>query len=355
VVIATKRRALLLCCIAVTAIVSAGAALLFDLPQRNVANAATASCAAEPAPADDADAHAGMVFIPGGAFTMGADDQRPEERLAHRVRVDGFWIDRHEVTNAQFAAFVEATGYVTLAERGVDPATHPGMPAELLAPGSIVFIPPTDLGGGDITQWWQYVQGADWREPEGPGSSIEGRENHPVVHVAYEDALAYARWRDRDLPTEAQWEYAARGGLEGEDYAWGSDYQPGGRLKANSWQGIFPVLNTEEDGYVGTAPVGCFDANGYGLYDMIGNAWEWTNDWYRDGHAAEETINPTGPNLLEIGFAPGESPRRVIKGGSHLCAPNFCARYRPAARQPQEVDLGAAHLGFRTVLNAPGP
>ena len=351
-----KRRLLLSCAGLLAASGAIAAALVLGIPQKPASSAAAGSCTADAAVAvTDAGGRDGMVFIPAGAFTMGADAWQPEERRAHRVRVDGFWIDRHEVTNAQFAAFVEATGYVTLAERGLDPATHPGMPAELLAPGSIVFIPPTDLSGGDITQWWQYVQGADWREPEGPGSSIEGEENHPVVHVAFEDALAYARWRGRELPTEAQWEYAARGGLEGQDFAWGTEYQPGGRLKANSWQGIFPVMNTEEDGYVGTAPVGCFDANGYGLQDMIGNVWEWTSDWYRAGHAAEDAVNPTGPNLLEIGFAPGESPRRVIKGGSHLCAPNYCARYRPAARQPQEVDLGAAHLGFRTVLNAPGP
>ncbi len=353
-----RKRRLLLSSAGLVAVLSAVivAALVSGIPHKPAASAAAGSCAADsPLPGDDAGGHDGMVFISAGAFTMGADGQRPEERWAHRVRVDGFWIDRHEVTNAQFAAFVAATGYVTLAERGLDPATHPGLPAELLAPGSIVFIPPTDLSGGDITQWWQYVGGADWRHPEGPGSAIAGRENHPVVHVAYEDALAYARWRGRVLPTEAQWEHAARGGLDGQDYAWGSDYQPGGRLKANSWQGIFPVMNTGEDGYVGAAPVGCFDANGYGLHDMIGNVWEWTSDWYREGHAAEEAVNPTGPNLLEIGFAPGEFLRRVIKGGSHLCAPNFCSRYRPAARQPQEVDLSAAHLGFRTVLNAPGP
>jgi formylglycine-generating enzyme required for sulfatase activity len=353
-----RNRSLFLSCAGLLAALSAVAAAAFvaEIPHKPAPSAAALDCAADPPmPGDEASGHDGMTFIPAGTFAMGADYQRPEERWTHSVALDGFWIDRHEVTNAQFAAFVAATGYVTLAERGLDPATHPGMPAELLAPGSIVFVPPADLGRGDITQWWQYVAGANWRQPEGPGSSIEGRENHPVVHIAYEDALAYARWRGRDLPTEAQWEHAARGGLDGEDFAWGSEYQPGGRLKANSWQGIFPVMNTGEDGYIGTAPVGCFDANGYGLHDMIGNVWEWTSDWYRDGHAQGDAVNPTGPDLVEIGFAPGGSPRKVIKGGSHLCAPNFCARYRPAARQPQEVDLGAAHLGFRTVLNAPGP
>ena len=353
-----RHRRLLLSCAGLLATlgVVAVAILVSGFPHDRAASAAVGQCAAGPPLADGADAHDGTVFIPAGTFAMGADDQRPEERWTHSVAIDGFWIDRYEVTNAQFAAFVAATGYVTLAERGLDPATHPAMPAELLAPGSIVFIPPTDLSrGGDITQWWQYVGGANWRQPEGPGSSIEGRENHPVVHVAYEDALAYARWRGRDLPTEAQWEYAARGGLVGQDFAWGSEYQPGGRLKANAWQGIFPVMNTGEDGYIGTAPAGCFEANRYGLYDMIGNVWEWTSDWYRDGHGRDDAVNPAGPDIREIGFAPGQSPRKVIKGGSHLCAPNFCARYRPAARQPQEIDLGAGHLGFRTVLNAPGP
>jgi formylglycine-generating enzyme len=258
------------------------------------------------------------------------------------------------VTNAQFREFVTATGYVTLAERGLDPATHPGMAKELLAPGSVVFIPPTNVAsGGRITQWWQYVPGASWREPTGPGSSIAGKDNHPVVHIAYEDALAYARWRRRELPTEAQWEFAARGGRDGED-DWSSAFDAEGKLIANSWQGIFPVYNTNEDGYAGTAPVGCFRPNGYGLYDMIGNVWEWTSDWYRPGHPREKAINPTGPELQDLALTAGQSPSRVIKGGSFLCASNYCARYRPAARQPQEVDLGAAHLGFRTVLNRAG-
>jgi sulfatase modifying factor 1 len=212
------------------------------------------------------------------------------------VRVDGFWIDRHEVTNAQFREFVTAAGYVTLAERGLDPATHPGMPKELLAPGSVVFIPPTNVAsGGRITQWWQYVPGANWREPTGPGSSIAGKDNHPVVHVAYEVALAYARWRGRELPTEAQWEFAARGGRDGED-DWSSAFDAEGKPIANTWQGVFPVYNTNEDGYAGTAPVGCFKPNGYSLYDMIGNVWEWTSDWYRPGHPREKAINPTGLN-----------------------------------------------------------
>lgn len=303
-------------------------------------------------PADEGD-KAGMSFVPGGSFTMGSDRERPEERFSHVVKVDGFWIDRQEVTNAQFAEFVTATGYVTLAERGLDPKTHPNMSADLAAPGSVTFIPPTKLGrGGDLTQWWQYVKGANWREPEGPGSSIKGKENHPVVHVAYEDAIAFAKWRGHELPSEAQWEYAARGGTEiGED--WSQAFDKDGKPIANSWQGIFPVYNTEQDGYAGTAPVGCFPPNGYGLYDMIGNVWELTSDWYVPAHAREAALNPSGPTLLDVRVAAGQSPSKVIKGGSYLCASNYCSRYRPTARQPQEVDLSAGHLGFRTVLNAP--
>jgi formylglycine-generating enzyme required for sulfatase activity len=267
---------------------------------------------------------------------------------------NSFWIDRTEVTNAQFAKFVEATRYVTLAERGLDPKTHPGMPKQLLQPGSMLFIQPTRLDqGGDLTQWWRYVKGANWRAPEGPGSSIKGKENHPVVHVAYEDALAYAHWLGRELPTEAQWEYAARGGHnEGED--WSQAFDKNGKPIANTWQGIFPVYNTEEDGYAGIAPVGCFPPNGYGLYDMIGNVWEWMSDRYVPSHPREEAINPSGPNLLQVPVATGQSPSKVIKGGSYLCASNYCARYRATARQPQEIDLSAGHIGFRTVRNAPG-
>jgi formylglycine-generating enzyme required for sulfatase activity len=319
------------------------------------ASAATpiADCKVYPGIPADEGKNPGMVFIPGGSFTMGSDQERPEERFSHVVRVDGFWIDQHEVTNAEFDQFVEATGYKTLAERGVDPKTHPNMGADLTAPGSVLFIQPTALTrGGDLTQWWQYVKGANWREPEGPGSSIKGKENHPVVHVAYEDALAYANWRGRDLPTEAQWEYAARGGREGgED--WSDAYDKDGKPIANSWQGIFPVYNSDQDGYVGTAPVGCFPPNGYGLYDMIGNVWEWTSDWYVPGHQREAALNPSGPTLMDVRVAAGQSPSKVIKGGSYLCASNYCSRYRPTARQPQEVDLSTGHVGFRTVLNAP--
>jgi formylglycine-generating enzyme required for sulfatase activity len=266
--------------------------------------------------------------------------------------MDGFWIDRHEVTNAQFQKFVDATGYVTLAERGLDPNTHPGVAKELLAPGSVVFVRPTDVArGGRITQWWQFVPGANWRQPSGPGSSIADKHNHPVIHIAYEDALAYARWRGRSLPSEAQWEFAARGGRDGED-DWSSAFNDQGEPIANTWQGIFPLFDTQEDGYSGTAPVGCFKPNGYGLYDMIGNVWEWTSDWYKGAHSRDVATNPTGPELQQVVMR-GQTPRRVIKGGSYLCSSNYCARYRPAARQPQEISLSAAHLGFRTVLNRP--
>ncbi len=329
--------------------------------------AATASCAAgEPGDAspklcsaytglpEGTDAKAGMALISGGTFVMGSDRQQPEERFTHMVRVDPFWIDRHEVTNAQFVRFVAATGHITLAERGLDPKTHPGASEDVLAPGSALFVQPMKADrSGSNAQWWQYVKGANWRQPEGSGSTIAGRENHPVVHVAYEDALAYARWLGRELPTEAQWEFAARGGkLDEQD--WMSAYTADGKPIANTWQGIFPVYNSAEDGYVGAAPVGCFKPNGYGLYDMIGNVWEWTGDWYHAGHSREPAVNPMGPDLLQVGLIAGRAPSKVIKGGSYLCAHNYCARYRPTSRQPQEIDLSTGHVGFRTVLRA-GP
>ena len=300
---------------------------------------------------------AGMVWIDGGSFTMGDDDERPEESAAHEVMVKGFWIDRHEVTNAAFARFVEATGYVTVAERGLDPADHPGMPPELLAPGAVVFTPPDGLLNlVDVRQWWRYVPGADWRHPTGPGSSIEGRDNYPVVNIAYEDAQAYARWLGRELPTEAQWEFAARGGLDGTTYSWGDEYyDPVAGWRANTWQGLFPLQDDADDGYHGAAPVGCFAPNGYGLFDMAGNVWEYARDWYVPEHPPGPVTDPQGPDMaLAARYAGAAVPSVVIKGGSYLCAPNFCARYRPAARQPQELSLGASHLGFRTVSNDPG-
>lgn len=277
--------------------------------------------------ADDASSpHPGMVWVKGGRFIMG-DTLYPEEGPLREVSVDGFWMDRTEVTNAEFAAFVEATGYVTVAERPVDETLHPGLPPEMRKPGAVVFIMPNDVSGmGDISQWWQYVPGANWRQPGGPDTSIEGKDHFPVTAIAYEDALAYATWKGRTLPTEAQWEWAARGA---NPDAPAPRAQP---KQANTWQGLFPVINEAEDGFVGIAPVGCFEPNELGLHDMIGNLWEWTADAYEG--------------------APG---RHVIKGGSWLCAPSYCLRYRPGARQPQEVDLATTHLGFRTILIAPPP
>jgi formylglycine-generating enzyme required for sulfatase activity len=295
---------------------------------------------------------ANMVRVSGGTFAMGSDTRYPEERYTHAVHVDDFWIDRHEVTNAQFKRFVDATGYVTLAERGPDFRRHAGLTGDLAEPGSVLFVAPTTFNR-DLSQWWRYVKGANWREPSGPGSTSAGMENRPVVHITYGDALAYAHWLGRELPTEAQWEFAARGGAGSDVPDWTSAFGKDGKPIANTWQGVFPVYDTGEDGYGAPAPVGCFPPNGYGLYDMIGNVWEWTTDWYRPGHPRGEADNPAGPNLLEVRLAKGQMPSKVIKGGSYLCSSNYCGRYRPAARQPQELDLSAGHVGFRTVLNVP--
>jgi sulfatase modifying factor 1 len=304
--------------------------------------------------------HPEMIWIPGGTFRMGSDRHYPEERPVHRVAVDGFLIDRWPVTNDQFARFVEATGHVTFAELPPDPADYPGALPEMLYAGSLVFVAPDGpVDRSDIGHWWEYMPRADWRHPQGPQSSLEGRGRHPAVHVTYEDAQAYARWAGKELPTEAEWEFAARGGLEGASYAWGEEFMPGGRFMANTWQGEFPWQNRVEDGYRGTSPVGAFPENGYGLYDMIGNVWEWTTDWYRPAHPGETLKaccaphNPRGgseaesydPDLPEIRI-----PRKVLKGGSHLCAPNYCRRYRPAARFPEPVDTSACHVGFRCVV-----
>jgi len=289
-----------------------------------------------------ADTGAYEVWIHGGKFFMGSDTHYPEERSAHEVSIAGFWIDSHEVTNTQFTEFVDETGYLTVAERQPRPQDYPDIPAEMLEPGAAVFFSPVSIANnGDITQWWRFVPGASWRHPEGPGSSIDGRENHPVVQVAYEDALAYAIWKGRALPTEAQWEFAALGGAK--DFTGRSEayrYKDG-KWTANTWQGVFPIQNSKSDGYEGTAPVGCFTSNGYGLYDMIGNVWEITADRYKRDHDAMQPASG----------APVSTSRITIKGGSFLCAENFCARYRPTARQPQDADLGASHIGFRTVRN----
>ena len=303
---------------------------------------------------------AGMSRIPGGAFTMGSNDHYPEEAPAHRVRVDPFWIDRYAVTNREFARFVEATGYVTLAERPANPADYPGAKPELLAPSSVMFRKAKErIDLTDHYNWWIYVAGADWRHPRGPGSTIKGLWKHPVVHVAFEDAEAYAAWAGKALPTEAEWEFAARGGLEGAEFTWGDEFTPGNRHMANTWQGEFPWQNLLQDGYEGTAPVGAFPPNGYGLYDMAGNVREWTTDWYQDhGRIAKSCCtleNPRGgdpdasrdPRLPDVRI-----PRKVMKGGSHLCAPNYCRRYRPAARMPQGIDTSTCHLGFRCIVRA---
>jgi len=305
---------------------------------------------------------AGMSRIPGGTFTMGSNDHYPEEAPAHRVRVDPFWIDRYTVTNREFARFVEATGYVTLAERPANPADYPGAKPELLAPSSVMFRKAKErIDLTDHYNWWIYVAGADWRHPRGPGSTIKGLWKHPVVHVAFEDAEAYAAWAGKALPTEAEWEFAARGGLEGAEFTWGDEFTPGNRHMANTWQGEFPWQNLLQDGYEGTAPVGAFPPNGYGLYDMAGNVWEWTTDWYQDhGRIAKSCCtleNPRGgdpdasrdPRLPDVRI-----PRKVMKGGSHLCAPNYCRRYRPAARMPQGIDTSTCHLGFRCIVRDAG-
>lgn len=301
-----------------------------------------------------------MVYIPGAVFLMGSDRHYPEEAPRHRVSVDGFWIDRTPVTNRQFGEFVNATGHLTEAQIVPKASDYPAAPPEMLYPGSLVFSPlPRVSDPADGSQWWSFVRGADWRRPYGPDSSIKGLDDHPAVHVSYSDAAAYARWVGKDLPTEAEWELAARGGLDGEDYAWGNTLMPGGRHMANIWQGNFPVQNLCEDGYARTSPVMAFPANGYGLYDMIGNVWEWTADWWSPCHEADAarpsgiTVNPRG-GREEASYDPAEPnvriPRKVLKGGSHLCAPNNCRRYRPAARHAEPVDTSTCHVGFRCVI-----
>ena len=299
------------------------------------------------------EAPPGMVWVPGGIFWMGGNDSSTTDaEPPHLVRVDGFWMDRTEVTNAAFAAFVKATGYVTVAEIKPDPKDFPGVPPEKLVAGSAVFTPPKKpVSFDDPLSWWDYVPGADWRHPEGPGSSVEGKDDYPVVHVCHVDAVAYAKWAGKRLPTEAEWEFAARGGLDARKYAWGDVFQPGSRPLANTWQGRFPDANTLEDGFERTAPVRSFPPNPYGLHDTIGNVWEWCADWYRpDAYrsvsAREVVVNPTGP---EASLDPNDpyQPKRVSRGGSFLCAPNYCSNYRPSARRGTATDSGMSHLGFR--------
>ena len=300
-----------------------------------------------------------MVRIKGGEFQMGSEQFYPEERPLRMARVDDFEIDVTPVTNADFARFVDETKYVTLAERPIDPAQYPNAIPELCVPGSLIFQPtrgPVHLR--DWSQWWAWTPGTTWRRPLGPQSNIDGLDDHPVVHVAFEDAQAYADWAGKALPTEAEWEYAARGGLDGTIFNLGDDMVPGGKYMANTWQGEFPWQNLKMDGFERTSPVGTFPANGYGLFDMAGNVWEWTRDWYSANPASQESNPCCGmansrtasqdesydPNQPQVRI-----PRKVVKGGSHLCAPNYCLRFRPAARSPQMIDSSMSHLGFRCI------
>ena len=303
-----------------------------------------------------------MVEIRAGGFRIGSADFYPEESPVRAIEVSGFAIDRGPVSVAEFTRFVEDTGYVTFAERAPDPAEYPDADPSLLVAGSAVFQPtPQPVPLNDPSRWWAYVPGASWRHPWGPSSDNSERQDHPVTHVAYEDAQAFAEWAGKELPTEAEWEYAARGGLDGAKFAWGDEPRPGGELMANSWQGDFPWRNSGAKGWRGTTPVGLFPANGYGLYDVTGNVWEWTSDYYSPrGAAAEATASPccnvpTNPRIetpdasYDVGNPGAHIPRRVVKGGSHLCAPSYCLRYRPAARQPEAIDTSTSHIGFRCV------
>ena len=304
--------------------------------------------AAEPAPA-------GMVLIGAGTFARGSADGRPDERPVRAIAISGFWMDRTEVTNDQFAAFVSATKFVTMAERKPDPKDFPGVPAENLVPGSLVFTAPATVDSlEDCHRWWRYQPDADWRHPDGPGSSITGRGNHPVVQVCWFDAVAYATWAGKRLPTEAEWEYAARGGITGAPYTWGTA-TPGadGHWQANIWQGRFPTVNSGADGFVSTAPVASFAANGYGLHDLAGNVWEWCSDWYRpDAYATSAERDPQGPADSVDPDEPG-AVKRVQRGGSFLCNDVYCSGYKPAARMKCSPDTGLNHTGFRCVKSAP--
>lgn len=307
--------------------------------------------------------HKNMVHIPGGEFLMGASDKegRPDEYPQHKVKVNSFWMDETEVTNAQFREFVNATGYITTAERKVDwaemqkqlPPGTPKPPDSELEPSSLVFVPPSQpVALNNAAQWWQWVKGADWKHPQGPQSNIDGKDNYPVVHVSWEDATAYAKWAGKRLPTEAEWEFAARAGLTNQPFTWGSESVEAGKYKANIWQGRFPVTNTVQDGFALAAPVKSFAPNAYGLYDMAGNVWEWCADWYNNTYydqlAGKTTNNPTGPSSS---YDPDEPtmPKRVVRGGSFLCHASYCASYRVSARMKTSPDTGLEHTGFRCV------
>lgn len=302
----------------------------------------------------------GMAWIPGGTFAMGSNDHYPEERPVHAVYVDGFWMDTQPVTVARFRRFVAETGYVTTSESQPDPDDFPHADPNLLVAGSMVFTPPAGpVPLTDYRQWWSYVPGAYWRRPEGPGSNIGDRKLHPVTHVSYFDACAYAEWAEKELPTEAEWEFAARGGLDQAQYVWGDEREPRGKPGGNVWQGNFPWENLETDGYAGTSPVRRYRPNGFGLFDMAGNVWEWTRDLHTASHGASTKNtapaspcctprNPVQEAVADISDEP--YPRRTVKGGSHLCSPNYCDRYRPAARQGHSEDASTCHIGFRCIV-----
>jgi formylglycine-generating enzyme required for sulfatase activity len=300
-----------------------------------------------------------MVLISGGTFRMGSDNHYPEEAPSHRVTVSPFWMDRAPVTNREFRKFVEATGHITFAEIPPNPKDYPGALPHMLFAGSLVFKSPArPVALNDWSQWWSFLKGTDWQHPYGPASDIAHLDDHPVVHVAYSDALAYAQWAGKRLPTEAQWEFAARAGLDGAEFAWGDTFTPEGKQMANTWQGAFPHKNDLLDGYESTSPVTAFPENGYGLCDMIGNVWEWTSDWYSEKHTVDAKksccipLNPRGGSEVasyDLCDPHIRIPRKVLKGGSHLCAPNYCRRYRPAARHAEPVDTSTSHVGFRCV------
>jgi len=321
--------------------------------QPNAAGVATGiNPALPPGPAPE-----GMVWVPGGTFWMGCDEcDMPDTLPVHAVTVDGFWMDKTPVTNAQFEKFVKATGYVTVAERKPNPKDYPDAPAENLVPGSAVFTPPPQaVPLDDHLQWWRYVAGANWKHPEGPGSTTKGREDHPAVHIAWEDAVAYAKWAGKRLPTEAEYEFAARGGLDRNLYSWGNELKPGGKWAANIWQGRFPVANTGDDGYLRTSPVTAFPSNGFGLYDMGGNVWQWCADWYRPDYyeklAGHTARNPQGPPDSLDPNEPG-IPKRVQRGGSFLCSDQYCSRYLVGSRGKGAVDSGSSNVSFRCVKPA---
>jgi formylglycine-generating enzyme len=299
-----------------------------------------------------------MVWVPGGIFLMGSDDFYPEERPAHKAEVSGFWMDEHAVTVAEFARFVQDTGYVTVAERPPDPALYPAAQPEVLVPGSLVFAqPPGPVPLSDPRHWWAWVPGAQWRHPEGPGSTTLGRPHHPVTHVAHEDAAAYAEWAGKSLPTEAEWERAARGGLPAAVYSWGDEFEPGGETMANTWRGRFPWEHLGPGAHPGTRAVTSYPPNGFGLFEMTGNVWEWTADFFTPRHAARDAAaccperdpRVVVPDRRDVLRPDRHIPRRAVKGGSFLCAPDYCLRFRPAARQGQAVETSSAHLGFRCV------